>query len=95
MHAANPARHAARRLNAKKHRTANGALWTPRLVRFLLALMLNESGSSKAAGALNAGSLRPKSISSKVPAVSMGDKNEIAKRLSALGRVTMRPWYQN
>jgi hypothetical protein len=26
----------ARRLNAEGHRTASGALWTPRLVRFLL-----------------------------------------------------------
>jgi hypothetical protein len=32
-----------RRLNAEGHRTAAGELWTPRLVRFLLALLFNDS----------------------------------------------------
>src|SRR5260370_441259 len=40
----------ARRLNADGHRTASGAMWTPRLVRFLLALMFNDFGSRKQAG---------------------------------------------
>jgi hypothetical protein len=31
-----------RRLNAEGHRTAAGELWTPRLVRFLLALLFND-----------------------------------------------------
>ncbi len=36
-------------LNAEGHRTADGALWTPRSVRFLLALMVNDSMISRAA----------------------------------------------
>jgi hypothetical protein len=37
----------ARRLNAEGHRTANDAPLTPRLARFLLALMFNDRGSSR------------------------------------------------
>src|SRR5712671_6549775 len=35
----------ARWSNADGHRTASGAMWTPGLVRFLLALMFNDFGS--------------------------------------------------
>ncbi|RQH12679.1 hypothetical protein [Bradyrhizobium sp. RP6] len=83
----------ARRLNAEGHRTASGAKWTPRLVRFLLALMFNDSGNRKPAGGPNtkpAGAPRGRVAPPKMPPVSMDDKDEIAKRLSALGRVTRR-----
>ncbi len=75
----------ARRLNAEGYRTAIGAQWTPRLVGFLLALMFNDSGSRKPAGPP-----RQKAAPPKAPPISMDDKDEIAKRLSSLGRVTMR-----
>jgi hypothetical protein len=83
----------ARRLNSEGHRTASGAVWTPRLVRFLLALMFNDSGSRKPATSPNARRSAPVRIRvapPNKPPVSMDDKDEIAKRLSALGRVTMR-----
>jgi hypothetical protein len=83
----------ARRLNAERHRTANDAPWTPRLVRFLLALMFNNPGS--------AGPHRPQTMprvppkqqrpDTKAAPLSMDDRDEIAKRLSALGKVTVRP----
>ena len=82
----------ARRLNAEGHRTANDAPWTPRLVRLLLALMFNDPGRSRD---------RPQNKSHlpskqrgperRLPPVAMDDKDEIAKRLSALGKVTVRP----
>jgi hypothetical protein len=83
----------ARRLNAEGHHTASGALWTPRLVRFLLALMFNDFASHKPAGAPSArppGPPRASAAPPNVRPVSMQDKDEIAKRLSALGRVTRR-----
>jgi hypothetical protein len=67
-------------------------MWTPRLVRFLLALMFNDFGNRKPAGAPNV-RLHPmtvKAAAPKVPTVSLDDTDEIAKRLSALGRVTMK-----
>lgn len=79
-----------RRLNAEGHRTAAGAAWTPRLVRFLLALMFNDSGSAAKPSpdaALRAP--RRESDRSKRAAVAMDDTDEIARRLSSLGRVTM------
>lgn len=77
------------RLNAEGHRTAAGDEWTPRLVRFLLALMFNDSAKNAK------GPVRPESASgrrSKSPEtapVEMDDKDEIARRLSSLGRVTI------
>jgi hypothetical protein len=79
-----------RRLNSEGHRTAAGDAWTPRLVGFLLAFMFNDSGkhataprvgSEKAAGRAPD---RPRQ-----PAVAMDDRDEIARRLSSLGRVTI------
>jgi hypothetical protein len=83
----------ARRLNAEGHRTANDDPWTPRLVRFLLALMFNDSGSGKPNRPQTKSRMPPKQQRSerKAPPVSMDDKDEIAKRLSALGKVTVRP----
>lgn len=83
----------ARRLNAEGHRTANDASWTPRLVRFLLALMFNNPGSSRPNGPQTKSrppSKQPRS-GRNLPPVAMDDKSEIAKRLSALGKVTVRP----
>jgi len=76
----------ARRLNADGYRTADGAAWTPRLVRFLLALMFNDFKGHKQTAAPIA-KLVPKSAPKNL-AVSMDDKDEIARRLSALGKVT-------
>jgi hypothetical protein len=80
------------RLNAEGHRTAAGELWTSRLVRFLLALMFNDSpkpgGTSDARREVS----RPRRAAAPGPTiVSMDDKDEIARRLSSLGRVTMKP----
>jgi hypothetical protein len=83
----------AQRLNDEGHRTASGAVWTPRLVRFLLALIFNDFGNRKPPGGLNARPPEPpraRAAPPKKPPVSMDDKNEIIKRLSALGRVTVR-----
>ncbi|MBB4263747.1 hypothetical protein [Bradyrhizobium sp. CIR3A] len=80
-----------RRLNAEGHRTANNAPWTPRLVRFLLALMFNDTGSGKPKRPQPDSHVPPKQRPGiKAPPVSMDDKAEIAKRLSALGKVTVR-----
>ncbi|WP_404470351.1 hypothetical protein [Bradyrhizobium ottawaense] len=86
-------RDVARRLNAEGHRTANDAPWTPRLVRFLLALMFNDSGSAKSNRPHTKSQPLPKQQGSqrKLRPVAMDDKSEIAKRLSALGKVTVRP----
>lgn len=83
----------ARRLNAEGHRTANDAPWTPRLVRFLLALMFNDSRSSTPNRPQTMPRVPPKQQRSEVKAapLSMDDRDEIAKRLSALGKVTVRP----
>ncbi|UWU84913.1 hypothetical protein N2605_00145 [Bradyrhizobium yuanmingense] len=82
----------ARRLNAEGHRTANDARWTPRLVRFLLALMFNESKSSRSNRLQTKSQSLPNQHGSerKLPPVAMDDKGEIAKRLSTLGKVTVR-----
>jgi hypothetical protein len=83
----------ARRLNAEGHRTADDAPWTPRLVRFLLALMFNDSGSGRPNRPQPKSRISPKQQRSegKAPPVAMDDKDEIARRLSALGKVTVRP----
>ncbi|MGY2902939.1 hypothetical protein [Bradyrhizobium sp. URHC0002] len=83
----------ARRLNADGHRTANDAPWTPRLVRFLLALMFNDLGSGKSNRPQTKPRVPPKQQRSerKLPPVAMDDKGEIAKRLSGFGKVTVRP----
>jgi hypothetical protein len=79
-----------RRLNVEGHRTAAGSAWTPRLVRFLLALMFNDSGKTgKAPSILSDRAPRLQPDRPRRPAVAMDDKDEIARRLSSLGRVTM------
>ena len=80
------------RLNAEGYRTAAGELWTPRLTRFLLALMFNDSPRPVGKpGAAPEKPLRRASAEAKPPVVSMDDKDEIARRLSSLGRVSMKP----
>jgi hypothetical protein len=78
-----------RRLNAEGHRTAGGGEWTPRLVGFLLALMFNDSGKNAKPATTSQSSSGRRSESPKRPAVAMDDMDEIARRLSSLGRVTM------
>jgi hypothetical protein len=79
-----------RRLNAEGHRTAAGAAWTPRLARFLLALMVNyfpktlEKPGPETESPPRQGPAAPKPI-------AMDDKDELARRLSSLGRVAMKP----
>jgi hypothetical protein len=80
------------RLNTEGYRTASGALWTPRLVHFLLALMFNDFGIPKAMATPNARPSGPttKTTSPEKTNVSMNDEDELARRLSSLGRVTMK-----
>lgn len=78
-----------RRLNADGHRTAAGDTWTPRLVRFLLALMFNDSSTTAKPVAIPKRASGRRTDRSKEPPVAMGDKDEIARRLSSLGRVTI------
>lgn len=78
-----------RRLNAEGHRTATGDEWTPRLVGFLLALMFNDSGKNAKPAATPRPTSGRRSETPKRPAVAMDDMDEIARRLSSLGRVTM------
>lgn len=78
------------RLNKDGHRTAAGVPWTPRLVHFLLALVF--SGTSGHADK----KARPPAPSSSRSQPRVDRKweplaqNDIASRLSALGRVTVR-----
>jgi hypothetical protein len=77
-----------RRLNAEGHRTAAGGAWTPRLVRFLLALMFNDTARATKAPPVGSGRiLRRRPLQAAQPAVAMDDKDELARRLSSLGRV--------
>jgi hypothetical protein len=77
------------RLNAEGHRTAAGTAWTPRLVRFLLALMFNDSGkTAKESPTASNPAERREPDRPKRPPVAMNDTEEIARRLSSLGRVT-------
>lgn len=77
------------RLNAEGYRTAAGDEWTPRLVRFLLALMFNDSGeNTKPSVSSGSVSVRQSELPER-PTVAMDDKEEIARRLSSLGRVTL------
>jgi hypothetical protein len=80
------------RLNAEGHRTAAGEFWTPRLVRFLLALMFDDSPKPGGTSGARPEVSPPRRAAAPGPTiVSMDDKGEIARRLSSLGRVTMKP----
>jgi hypothetical protein len=82
------------RLNAEGYATAVGAAWTPRLVHFLLALMFNDSKADKkpeARPARPAGPAPAKAAPSRAPRISMDDKDQLARLLSSLGRVTVKP----
>ena len=85
------------RLNTDGHKTAAGAAWTPRLVHFLLALMFNDPKSDKKPDrkpetrpAKPAGSAPAKTAPSRAPEISMDDKDQLARLLSSLGRVTVK-----
>lgn len=78
------------RLNKEGHRTAVGATWTPRLVHFLLALVFSDKSA-------RTGKERPPQAPPSRRSQPPPDRNrepltqdDIASRLSALGRVTVR-----
>jgi hypothetical protein len=82
------------RLNAEGYKTADGAAWTPRLVHFLLALMFNDPKRDKRPESRPASAAAPtpaKAAPLRVPKISMDDKDGLAKLLSSLGRVTVKP----
>ena len=82
------------RLNAEGHTTAAGAPWTPRLVHFLLALMFNDPKADRkpeTRPARPAGPAPAKTAPARAPKISMDDKDQLARLLSSLGRVTVKP----
>jgi hypothetical protein len=82
-----------RRLNADGHTTAAGAAWTPRLVHFLLALMVNNPRKDKKPNDPGVRTARPAG-SATAPTgavrISMDDKDGLTRLLSSLGRVTVK-----
>jgi len=81
------------RLNAEGYTTAAGAAWTPRLVHFLLALMFNDPKADRkpeVRATRPAGPGPSKAAPSRAPKISMDDKDQIARLLSSLGRVTVK-----
>jgi hypothetical protein len=87
-----------RRLNAEGYKTADDAAWTPRLVHFLLALMFNDPKNAKRPDkkpetrpARLAGRAPAKAAPSRASMISMDDKDQLARLLSSLGRVTVKP----
>jgi hypothetical protein len=82
------------RLNAEGYKTAAGAPWTPRLVHFLLALMFNDPKADKKPGPRSArptGPATAKTVPPRPAKISMDDKDQLARLLSSLGRVTVKP----
>ncbi|MEY9722102.1 hypothetical protein ABIA22_004656 [Sinorhizobium fredii] len=83
-------RDVADRLNAHGYRTASGSKWTPRLVYFLLGLMFNDTPTSVSTKKPNGEPRRSEAPRQKIaPPPASGDMSldEIAKRLSRLGRI--------
>jgi hypothetical protein len=86
------------RLNADGHATAAGAPWTPRLVHFLLALMFNDPKNDKKptdkkpeTHAIHQARPAPaRTAPSPAARISMDDKDQLARLLSSLGRVTVK-----
>ena len=78
------------RLNKEGHRTAAGAPWTPRLVHFLLCLVFSDksarAGKETPPHAPPSRRSQPRADRSREPLT----QDDIASRLSALGRVTVR-----
>ncbi|TCA74158.1 hypothetical protein E0H62_14925 [Rhizobium leguminosarum bv. viciae] len=76
------------RLNKDGHRTAADAHWTPRLVHFLLALIFSDTSGrgGKQAPPSPSPRLQPRVDRKRQPLT----QDDIASRLSALGRVTLR-----
>lgn len=80
------------RLNAHGYRTASGAKWTPRLVYFLLGLMFNDTPTSVSIKKPDEESRQSAGARHKTtPTAALDDNDmsldEIAKRLSRLGRI--------
>jgi hypothetical protein len=86
------------RLNAEGYKTADGAAWTPRLVHFLLALMFNDPKNDKKPtdkkpeprAVQQAGPAPARTAPSRAASISMDDKDQLARLLSSLGRVTVK-----
>jgi hypothetical protein len=80
------------RLNAEGLTTAAGTAWTPRLVHFLLALMFNDPRKDKPeVHAVGPAGLAPtKPARTGAVRISMDDKDDLARLLSSLGRVTVK-----
>ncbi|WP_095203801.1 hypothetical protein [Mesorhizobium carmichaelinearum] len=77
------------RLNKDGYRTAAGAPWTPRLVHFLLTLVFSDTSAragKEPPPAPPSPRLQPRVDRNREPLT----ENDIASRLSALGRVTIR-----
>lgn len=77
------------RLNKDGHRTAAGASWTPRLVHFLLALIFSDTSGraeKEAPPVPPSPRSQPRVDRNREPLT----QDDIASRLSALGRVTVR-----
>lgn len=77
------------RLNLDGHTTASGAPWTPRLARFLLALIFAEPGAERPKPAGTRRSTSAKAAGAERP-VSTLTSADLALRLSALGRVSFK-----
>jgi hypothetical protein len=83
-------RDVAARLNAHGYKTASGSKWTPRLVYFLLSLMFNDtptSVSNKKPDGESRQSAGARQKTTPMPASDGLSLDEIAKRLSRLGRI--------
>jgi hypothetical protein len=80
------------RLNAEGHTTAASAAWTPRLVHFLLALMFNDPKKDKPEiHAVEPPAPGPAKVARPDAAkISMDNKDDLARLLSSLGRVTVK-----
>jgi hypothetical protein len=79
------------RLNAEGYKTAAGGPWTPRLVHFLLALMFNDPKADRKPEARPTKLTKPATTKTAPLKISMDDKDELAKLLSSLGRVIVKP----
>jgi hypothetical protein len=83
----------ATRLNEERFRTASGSVWTPRLVRFLLALIFNNFSKDAPAESerkREARSTAKNHTDHTIKPASGMSRDDIADRLSFLGRVVRR-----
>ncbi|WP_292579671.1 hypothetical protein, partial [Mesorhizobium sp.] len=76
----------AARLNRDGHKTAAGAPWTPRLARFLLALIFSDASKPRERDAAQPRTRTAHEDRRQPPATP----TDLAARLSALGRVIVK-----